>query len=70
MNKGQKVVSLGLIISIFALFILEAWSLTNKHKQDTISEIVNALVEKWPIVGFLLGILMGHWIWPLRSRRK
>lgn len=70
MNKGQKIVSLGLVVTIFSLLVLEAWSLTNKHKSDTISEIINTLVIRWPIIGFLLGLLMGHWIWPLKSRRK
>jgi len=47
---------------ILALFIYEAWALTNKASGDTISEIFWYLSRR-PIVPFLFGVLCGHFFW-------
>ena len=70
MNKGQKIVSFGIAIAVIALLVLEAWSLINKDKCDTISELVAAMAMRWPIITFVLGLLIGHWIWPLNAAER
>lgn len=46
------------------LAVYEGVTLANAAPGDTISEIVWALSDRWPVVTFLFGLLAGHWFWP------
>ena len=45
------------------LLIYEAFTLFNAVPGDTISEIHWRLVDDYPVVSFLFGVLMGHLFW-------
>lgn len=51
-------------ILVLALLGAEAWALRTPAPGDTISEIVWALNDRWPIVALAFGVLMGHFFWP------
>jgi len=70
MNNGRKITIGGILVSALALLGLEMWTLTNHHKEDTISEVVQSAAHHWIFIPFLVGFLMGHWFWPLDTRRK
>ena len=70
MNRGRKITIVSIIITILALLGLEMWTLTNDHPNDTISEVVQSAAKKWIFIPFLTGFLMGHWFWPLATRRN
>ena len=59
MNPTDAVVVAALVL----LLIWEGWTLGNKRRGDTISESIWRAVLKQPLVPFLLGLLMGHWLW-------
>lgn len=54
---------LGVLILIGLALALEAWSLMNRKAGDTISEVVTRNVYRYPFIAFLLGMLIGHWVW-------
>ena len=68
--KGRTVTIWGIISATLALLGLETWTLTNDSEDDTISEVIQSTSHKWIFVPFLVGFLMGHWFWPLDTRRK
>lgn len=41
----------------------EAWAIANKHRGDTISEIVWDATTQRPLIPFALGMLAGHFFW-------
>jgi len=54
---------LGVLVLIGLALALEAWSLMNRKEGDTISEVVTRNVYRYPFIAFLLGFLLGHWVW-------
>ena len=60
MNLTDKVV-LG---AVALLLLYEGWTLINGTPNDTISESVWALAQRYSLVPFLVGLLCGHWFWP------
>jgi hypothetical protein len=59
MNQTDFVVCSSVII----LLVWEAWTLTNKKQNDTISESIWRVAYKRPLIPFLVGMLMGHFFW-------
>ena len=59
MNPTDGVVTGAVVL----LLVWEGWTLANKRKADTISETIWRAIARQPLVAFLLGMLMGHWIW-------
>jgi len=51
------------LTAFFALLGWEIYTLSNKEKNDTISETVWDWSKKMPLVPFSLGLLMGHFFW-------
>lgn len=68
--KGKTITICGILTAIIALLGLEAWTLVNDTKDDTISEVIQSYAKRWPILSVLAGILIGHWFWPLSTRRR
>lgn len=54
-----------LVATVAALLAWEVWTFRNRRPHDTISEVVQRTNRRWPIVAVLLGILIGHFFWPL-----
>lgn len=59
MNPTDAVVMGALVL----LLVWEGWTLFNKREGDTISESMWRAIVRQPLVAFLLGMLMGHWVW-------
>lgn len=53
------------ISTLVLLLIWELWTFYNRRPNDTISEIVHGWARKRTIFPFLVGILCGHFFWPL-----
>jgi hypothetical protein len=68
--KGKQITVIGILVAIIGLLGLEFWTLSNNTEDDTISEVVQSTSHKWIFIPFLTGFLMGHWFWPLDTRRK
>ena len=70
--KARTITSISILTIIVGLLGLEGWLLSNNEKNDTISEVVQDTIFKWPVIGFLLGLLCGHFVWPIKrpERRK
>lgn len=67
-SKGTGYVKGGLILAVLALLGLEAATLADKHEDNTISQIVASSASRHPILAFMVGVLIGHWWWPLERR--
>ena len=59
MNPTDAVVT-GVVVFLLGW---EGWTLANKRQGDTISETVWRAVVRRPLIPFLLGALMAHWLW-------
>ena len=70
MIKARNITSISILTVIIVLLGLEGWLLSNDQKNDTISEVVQDVVFRWPIIGVLLGILVGHFVWPISRKNK
>jgi len=68
--KGKTITIVGILAAIVGLLGLEAWTLSNDTDDDTISEVIQSTSHKWIFVPFLTGFLMGHWFWPLDTRKR
>ena len=69
--KARTITSISIIATITILLGLEGWLLSNNEKNDTISEVIQDTIFKWPVVGFLMGLLCGHFVWPVsRPKRR
>ena len=44
--------------------LFEVYTLTNKKRGDTLSEVVWQASDATPLVPFIVGIICGHWFWP------
>lgn len=53
---------------VLALFGYEAAALSNQAEGDTISEVIWVLYERFPVLGFLFGVLCGHFFWQRRGK--
>ncbi len=42
----------------------------NKETGDTISEVIQGLAFRYPLLPFAAGVLAGHFFWPLRGRSE
>ena len=67
--KARTITSLSILTAIIVLLGLEGWLLSNNEEGDTISEVVQDSIFKWPVIGFLLGLLCGHFVWPIHRRK-
>lgn len=51
------------ILAVVAgLIAYGAWAAITK-KQSTISSVITKYSFKYPIIPFILGALVGHWLW-------
>ncbi|MCC6650676.1 MAG: hypothetical protein IT348_05965 [Candidatus Eisenbacteria bacterium] len=48
---------------VLGLFGYEGYTLGNSAEGDTISEVVWALSDRYPVLVLFFGILYGHWFW-------
>ena len=51
-----------LIITAVLLIGYGTWAAVTK-KQATISSIITKYSFKYPIIPFVMGVLIGHWLW-------
>ena len=56
------------VLALLALLLAgyEGWTLSNAAEGDTISEVVWALTERFPVISFLFGVVAGHFFWQRR----
>jgi hypothetical protein len=67
--EARRITIISILGVIAALLGLEGWLLTNDEDHDTISEVIQDAVFRWPVVALFLGLLMGHWVWPVKRRK-
>lgn len=57
--------TIGILAVVTILLIAwDVYAATNKERGDTISEVVLAFARRHPVIPFLMGVLMGHLLWP------
>lgn len=56
-TTGKVVVGLGAVALAY-----EAYTLANKEEDDTISEFIWSVMRR-PLVPFVIGTLVGHFVW-------
>ena len=57
--------TIGILVGVTLLLIVwDVYAATNKERGDTISEVVLGFARRHPVIPFLLGVLMGHLLWP------
>jgi hypothetical protein len=70
LGKNKTIVMWILIALTMILVIYDAWACADKAKRDTISKIVTKSSEKYLVIPFLLGLLMGHFFWSQHLEEK
>jgi hypothetical protein len=68
--KAKNVTLWGIIVAVMALLGLEFWTLVNKEKEDTISEVMYEQSKQFLLIPLCLGMLLGHWYWPLTRKKR
>lgn len=61
----RKITIVGMILAGLILLGVEIYSFITPEEGDTISEISWDLIKNYPVVGVLVGIVLGHIAWPL-----
>ena len=61
-NKKITVWVVATAVIVLALYDVYAES---RNNNDTISVVLNKKAKKNPIIAFAIGLLSGHWFWPL-----
>jgi hypothetical protein len=51
------------VIGLGLLVLYEAYSLANRIPGDTLSEAVWRAIYRRPLIPFLMGVVMGHFVW-------
>jgi len=63
LGKNKTPIMWGLIAILLIIIGYDAWACVDRKHRDTISKIVTKSSEKYLIIPFLLGLLMGHFFW-------
>lgn len=45
-------------------FLYELYTLFNRRKEDTLSDLVARGTKVSPLLPFGVGVVIGHWFWP------
>ena len=62
---NTKKITVCLLLAMIAILGLwDVFAVSNNVAGDTISSIVLGTAHKYPIIPFILGIVMGHLFWP------
>ncbi len=51
------------LIIVGAALAYELWTVLNHTQGDTISESIWKALYRRPLLAFVLGFLIGHWVW-------
>jgi hypothetical protein len=62
--------ALGLGLCVVVLVAWDIWLYVNPAPSDTISRVIADAAQDHPLLPFALGVLIGHWLWPLRRRTR
>lgn len=66
----NRTTTVWILIAVVAGLI--AWDIAvylGAGTEATISRVVLDFAGQHPVVGFLLGVISGHWLWPMRARK-
>jgi hypothetical protein len=63
LGKNKTGVMWFLIASLLVLIGYDAWACADKENRDTISKVVTKSSQKYLLIPFLCGLLMGHFFW-------
>lgn len=66
-EKESKLTDIAWLAGIGLMLGYEIWTLTNKKKNDTLSESVWKASAKVPLVPYAIGLLTGHFVWQSKS---
>lgn len=53
-----------IIVTLVVIFGVDLWLLVKKGYKATVSATLLDMSMKFPIIAFLLGVVMGHILWP------
>lgn len=63
----MKKTAVAWITAIVGLLIYEGYTLANGTPGDTLSEAVWSVIYEYPLIPFLAGLVMGHFVWQRRT---
>ena len=66
----SRVTKVVLCVSIVALIVWATVAAIWGADGCTISEHVRYYAAQYPVVPFALGVLVGHWLWPMGAAQK
>ena len=68
--SNRRVTIFLLLAAIVPLLLWEGWTLVNNEAGDTISAVLRDAAFTWPIIPFVVGLLIGHFWWPNNDGKK
>ena len=54
-----------LVAAALALVAYDICAAATPEEGDTISEVIAGAARKRPVIALGLGVILGHWFWPL-----
>jgi hypothetical protein len=67
--SGRLKTALGLSICVVVLIAWDVWLYAQPPAADTISRVIADTAQRHPLLPFGLGVLIGHWLWPIKRKQ-
>lgn len=67
-----RMVTVSKVLVAFAVISLASWTTVAKlwgHEGDTVSEVVVGWASNYPLILVGIGVVLGHWFWPMKRAR-
>lgn len=63
----MSITLLFILVVIVAVAIFDVWVIFAKSKQESISAYIIRGSKKYPLVTLIVGVVIGHLYWPMRT---
>lgn len=58
--------SLGFLVVLAAVWVWDWYAIVKQQPKETVSAMLLEWSQAWPILPFMVGVIIGHIFWPSR----
>ena len=67
LGQNKTPIMWGVIAVLLLIVGYDAWACADKENRDTVSKMVTKSSQKYLLIPFIFGLLMGHFFWSQHS---
>lgn len=67
LGQNKTPIMWGMIALLLLIVGYDAWACQDKDNRDTVSKMITKSSQKYLLIPFLFGLLMGHFFWSQHS---